>query len=116
MPILAGVPRRQALCKDQDFARLAVCAGAATKLVALLKNPGWITLKGKGLAALALKNIGHHQRAIGEARMFVLLTPPVTFAASHIRSSDVQLSNSFRRVRPTCRDRRSGRRLEEDRG
>ena len=79
MPILSVVPRRQALCKDKDFAQLAVCAGAATKLVALLKNPGWITLKGKGLAALALKNIGHHQRAIGELRMLVFLTPPVAF-------------------------------------
>ena len=47
-----------ALCKDKEFARLAVGAGAAAKLVALLRNVGWVTLKGKGLAALALKNIG----------------------------------------------------------
>ena len=54
----------QALCKEEDFARLTAGEGAVTKLVKLVRNPGWITIIGKGLAARALKNIGHHQRAV----------------------------------------------------
>jgi len=54
----------EALCKDKNFARMAVCGGAATRLVSLLRSQGWITIKGKGSAARALSNIGHHQRAV----------------------------------------------------
>ena len=43
-----------------------MCEGAVTLLMSLIKNPGWTTLKGKGFAALALKNIGHHQRGVGK--------------------------------------------------
>jgi hypothetical protein len=52
--------------------------------VSLLKQPGWITLKGKGLAALALRNIGLHQRAIGASKKISSFSQLQTHVASHL--------------------------------